>query len=55
MSFYILYLFQHEDEENWPLENKTSLKQNNKKNPRTPLNNEQSYSKNDCACYYNYA
>lgn len=45
---------QHEDEENWPLEDKPSCKQNNKKATHIPLNNQKSYTKDDCACYYNY-
>nr|XP_049695598.1 ras-specific guanine nucleotide-releasing factor RalGPS2 isoform X2 [Helicoverpa armigera] len=44
----------HEDEENWPLENKASCKQSNKKSSNIPLNSQTSLTKDDCACYYNY-
>lgn len=49
------YLFlQHEDEENWPLEEKSSCKQSEKK-LGISLNNQQPYIKDDSGCYYNYA
>ncbi|KAI8430869.1 hypothetical protein MSG28_001004, partial [Choristoneura fumiferana] len=53
-SLSVLRIVEHEDEENWPLEDKPSCKQNNKKAIHIPLNNQKSYTKDDCACYYNY-
>ncbi|CAH0716144.1 unnamed protein product, partial [Brenthis ino] len=54
-SLAVLGIVEHEDEENWPLEDKTSFKQNSKKVSRALTNNDRAYPKNDCACYYNYA
>lgn len=51
---YIVIVLQHEDEENWPLENKPSCKQSNKKSSNIPMNSQKSITKDDCACYYNY-
>lgn len=47
-------MFQHEDEENWPLETKPPCKQNNKKLSNISLNSQKTFVKDDCACYYNY-
>ncbi|XP_047543754.1 ras-specific guanine nucleotide-releasing factor RalGPS1 isoform X1 [Vanessa atalanta] len=54
-SLAVLRIVEHEDEENWPLEDKTS--KNIKKVSNAPINshNEETYTKDDCACYYNYA
>ncbi|XP_045784239.1 ras-specific guanine nucleotide-releasing factor RalGPS1 isoform X2 [Maniola jurtina] len=55
-SLAVLRIVEHEDEENWPLEDKAPCKQNNKKvTNSTSTENGQKYPKDDCACYYNYA
>ncbi|XP_026730176.1 ras-specific guanine nucleotide-releasing factor RalGPS2 [Trichoplusia ni] len=53
-SLAVLRIVEHEDEENWPLENKSSCKQSNKKSANIPMNSQKSFTKDDCACYYNY-
>ncbi|XP_028174196.1 ras-specific guanine nucleotide-releasing factor RalGPS2-like [Ostrinia furnacalis] len=53
-SLAVLRIVEHEDEENWPLEDNSSCKQNVKKMTNAPINNQQNYPKDDCACYYNY-
>ncbi|XP_053624041.1 ras-specific guanine nucleotide-releasing factor RalGPS2 isoform X2 [Plodia interpunctella] len=54
-SLAVLSIVEHEDEENWPLDEKPSCKQNNKKLSSVPLNSQPiPYTKDDCACYYNY-
>ncbi|CAH2985416.1 unnamed protein product [Chilo suppressalis] len=53
-SLAVLRIVEHEDEENWPLEDKSSCKQINKKMDNAPINNQTNYPKDDCACYYNY-
>ncbi|XP_059055350.1 ras-specific guanine nucleotide-releasing factor RalGPS2 [Achroia grisella] len=53
-SLAVLRIVEHEDEDKWPLEDKPPSKQNNKKLVNVPLNSQQSYTKDDCACYYNY-
>ncbi|XP_072930455.1 ras-specific guanine nucleotide-releasing factor RalGPS1 isoform X2 [Epargyreus clarus] len=52
-SLAVLRIVEHEDEENWPLEEKVSCKPSSKKNCNAP-SKEQNYTKDDCACYYNY-
>ncbi|XP_028032977.1 ras-specific guanine nucleotide-releasing factor RalGPS1 isoform X2 [Bombyx mandarina] len=52
-SLAVLRIVEHEDEENWPLEDKP-CKINHKKQSTIPLNSQQSFTKDDCACYYNY-
>nr|XP_013189124.1 unnamed protein product [Amyelois transitella] len=55
-SLAVLSIVEHEEEESWPLDEKPSFKQNNKKLSNVPLNSQSiSYPKDDCACYYNYA
>ncbi|XP_048005166.1 ras-specific guanine nucleotide-releasing factor RalGPS2 isoform X1 [Leguminivora glycinivorella] len=51
-SLSVLSIVEHEDEENWPLEEKPSCRQNDKKAIYIPLNGQK--TKDDCACYYNY-
>ncbi|CAB3250149.1 unnamed protein product [Arctia plantaginis] len=53
-SLAVLKIVEHEDEENWPLENKPPCKQNNKKISNISLNSQKPFTKDDCACYYNY-
>ncbi|XP_023951572.1 ras-specific guanine nucleotide-releasing factor RalGPS1 isoform X2 [Bicyclus anynana] len=54
-SLAVLRIVEHEDEENWPLEDKASCKLNSKKvTNSTPKDNGQKFPKDDCACYYNY-
>ncbi|XP_026314993.1 ras-specific guanine nucleotide-releasing factor RalGPS2 isoform X2 [Hyposmocoma kahamanoa] len=53
-SLAVLRIVEHEDEENWPLEEKSSCKQSEKK-LGISLNNQQPYIKDDSGCYYNYA
>ncbi|XP_050684111.1 ras-specific guanine nucleotide-releasing factor RalGPS1 isoform X2 [Leptidea sinapis] len=51
----VLKIVEHEDEEHWPLEEKTSDKQNKKVvNKINNTTNSQSFIKDDIACYYNY-
>ncbi|KAJ0183848.1 hypothetical protein K1T71_000271 [Dendrolimus kikuchii] len=52
-SLAVLRIVEHEDEDNWPLEDKSS-KQNNKKPNVTQVKGQQSFTKDDSACYYNY-
>ncbi|XP_041987821.1 ras-specific guanine nucleotide-releasing factor RalGPS1 [Aricia agestis] len=54
-SVAVLSIVEHEDEENWPLEDKGSCKPINKKSPAAVTNSKKSFTKDDCACYYNYA
>ncbi|XP_075990691.1 ral GEF with PH domain and SH3 binding motif isoform X2 [Anticarsia gemmatalis] len=53
-SLAVLRIVEHEDEENWPLENKPPCKPSNKKASNIPLNSQKTFTKDDCACYYNY-
>ncbi|XP_049884893.1 ras-specific guanine nucleotide-releasing factor RalGPS2 isoform X2 [Pectinophora gossypiella] len=53
-SLAVLRIVEHEDEENWPLEDKPASKQSKQKLGNIPLNSQQSYIKDDSACYYNY-
>ncbi|XP_030026972.1 ras-specific guanine nucleotide-releasing factor RalGPS1 isoform X3 [Manduca sexta] len=52
-SLAVLKIVEHDDEENWPLED-VSFKKSNKKMSSIPLNSQQTYTKDDCSCYYNY-
>ncbi|XP_039763272.1 ras-specific guanine nucleotide-releasing factor RalGPS1 isoform X5 [Pararge aegeria] len=51
-SLAVLRIVEHEDEENWPLEDKVPCKKVANSNSKE---NSQKYPKDDCACYYNYA
>ncbi|CAG5008010.1 unnamed protein product [Parnassius apollo] len=53
-SLAVLRIIEHEDEENWPLEDKTSCKERSKKVVGVPTNSQQIFTKDDCACYFNY-
>ncbi|CAK1588825.1 unnamed protein product [Parnassius mnemosyne] len=53
-SLAVLRIIEHEDEENWPLEDKTSCKERSKKIVGVPTNSQQIFTKDDCACYFNY-
>ncbi|XP_068633797.1 ras-specific guanine nucleotide-releasing factor RalGPS1-like isoform X2 [Battus philenor] len=55
-SLAVLRIIEHEDEENWPLEDKTCCKQTNKKiaNVNTTTKCQEILTKNDSACYFNY-
>ncbi|KAL4717514.1 hypothetical protein ACJJTC_000663 [Scirpophaga incertulas] len=52
-SLAVLRIVEHEEEENWPLEEKPHDHDSNNVN-NVPVINAQNYSKNDCACYFNY-
>lgn len=53
-SLAVLRIVEHEEEENWAFENKPPCKQNNKKTSDIPLSSQETVTKDDCACYYNY-
>ncbi|XP_045509642.1 ras-specific guanine nucleotide-releasing factor RalGPS2 isoform X1 [Colias croceus] len=52
-SLAVLRIVEHEDEEDWPLDDKMSCKQTAKK-PVNAASKPQGPAKDDCACYYNY-
>ncbi|XP_038216438.1 ras-specific guanine nucleotide-releasing factor RalGPS1 isoform X2 [Zerene cesonia] len=52
-SLAVLRIVEHEDEEDWSLDEKMSCKQTTKK-PLNAATKPQGAAKDDCACYYNY-
>ncbi|KAI5641330.1 rasGEF domain-containing protein [Phthorimaea operculella] len=54
-SLAVLRIVEHEDEENWPLEDKPSCKLGKQKLGHVTLESQNPYIKDDSACYYNYA
>ncbi|CAH2034317.1 unnamed protein product, partial [Iphiclides podalirius] len=53
-SLAVLRIIEHEDEENWPLEDKPACKQLNKKTGNVAKSTQHTFTKDDCACYFNY-